>query len=130
MRLTPRHIEQLPQIPQDENGPVFDEPWQAKAFAMTVKLHEQGLFSWEEWASVLSDAIKTAQDAGDPDLGNTYYDHWLSALERLVTDKGAADHVTLEKRKEQWRNAYLNTPHGQPIALQAGGTGAAAPAVD
>ena len=130
MRLTPRHIEQLPQIPQDENGPVFDEPWQAKAFAMTVKLHEQGLFSWEEWASVLSDAIKTAQDAGDPDLGDTYSDHWLSALERLVTEKGAADHVTLEKRQEQWRNAYLNTPHGQPIELQAGGTGAAAPAVD
>ncbi|MEE1557214.1 MAG: nitrile hydratase accessory protein, partial [Alphaproteobacteria bacterium] len=42
--------EQLPSLPRDEDGPVFDEPWQAQAFAMTVWLHEQSHFTWPEWA--------------------------------------------------------------------------------
>lgn len=113
------HLEQLPQLPRDTDGPVFAEPWQAKAFAMAIKLHEQGLFSWNEWASALSDEIKTAQAQGDPDLGNTYYEHWLRALERLVTEKGAANQTSLDTQKEAWRQAYLKTPHGQPVDLPA-----------
>ena len=109
----------LPRLPRDADGPVFAEPWQAKAFAMTLTLHEKGLFSWEEWADALSDEIKTAQVGGDPDLGNTYYEHWLRALERLVTAKGVTNQMTLEQHKERWRQAYLSTPHGQPVDLSS-----------
>ena len=77
-------IEQLPGIPLDAGTPVFKEPWEAKAFAMTLALHERGLFSWQEWAEALSHQIKLAQGAGDADLGDTYYQHWLLALESLV----------------------------------------------
>ena len=72
--------------PGDE--PPFREPWEAQAFAMTVKLHEAGHFTWPEWAAVLSEEIAEAQKRGDPDLGTTYYHHWLRALERMVVEKG------------------------------------------
>jgi nitrile hydratase accessory protein len=74
----------LPGIPRDAQGPVFNEPWEARAFAMVVLLHERGLFSWPEWAEALSREIGRAQAAGDPDLGDTYYQHWLNALEALT----------------------------------------------
>ena len=110
----------IPGIESDADGPVFREPWEAQAFALTVKLHEKGLFTWDEWAAVLSAEIASAQSSGDPDLGNTYYRHWQNALERLVVEKGATLGDELESRVETWRQAYLNTPHGQPIELSAG----------
>ena len=39
----------LPGMPVDADGPVFAEPWQAQAFAMTLALHQNGLFTWVEW---------------------------------------------------------------------------------
>ena len=80
--------QEVPSIPRDADGPVFREPWEAQAFAMTLALHERGLFSWSEWAAALAAEIKRAQGAGDPDTGETYYSHWLAALEKLVADKG------------------------------------------
>jgi nitrile hydratase accessory protein len=77
-------LDQLPGIPLDGDAPVFKEPWEAKAFAMTLALHERGLFTWPQWAEALSRQIKMAQAAGDADLGDTYYQHWLLALESLV----------------------------------------------
>jgi nitrile hydratase accessory protein len=76
----------LPGIPLDADSPVFNEPWEARAFAMTLALHERGLFTWPQWAEALSRQIKLAQAAGDEDLGHTYYQHWLLALESLVKD--------------------------------------------
>ncbi|WP_425407394.1 nitrile hydratase accessory protein [Hwanghaeella sp.] len=107
-------------ISANGDGPVFREPWEAQAFALTVSLHEAGLFSWDEWAATLSAEITSAQAAGDPDLGGTYYRHWQKALERLVIAKGATLGAELEDRVETWRQAYLNTPHGQPIEMSAG----------
>ena len=79
---------EVPGVPRDAGGPVFDEPWQAQAFAITIKLHESGVFTWKEWAATLSEEIRRAQATGDPDTGSTYYRHWLAALERLVVEKG------------------------------------------
>ena len=109
----------LPGIPRDEDGPVFGEPWEAQAFAMALALHARGLFSWNEWAATLADEIKRARAAGDPDTGETYYRHWLAALERLVAEKGVADAGTLARYRDAWDHAADRTPHGQPIALRA-----------
>src|SRR6266478_3014195 len=81
----------VPGLPCDAEGPVFREPWEAQAFAIVVTLHERGLFGWDEWAAMLGEEIKAAQRAGDPDTGETYYRHWLAALERMVAHKGLAD---------------------------------------
>jgi nitrile hydratase accessory protein len=113
-----RAAQDVPSIPRDTDGPVFREPWEAQAFAMTLALHERGLFSWKEWAEALGAEIKRAQPAGDPDTGETYYLHWLAALERLVAEKGVASTETLHRYKHAWEHACERTPHGRPIELQ------------
>jgi nitrile hydratase accessory protein len=110
----------LPDLPRDAAGAVFHEPWEAQAFALALALHERGLFTWGEWAATLADEIKAAQAAGDPDRGNTYYRHWLNALERLVAEKNVASGATLARYREAWGRAAARTPHGAPIALAVG----------
>ena len=107
----------LPGIPRDSEGPVFQEPWEAQAFAITVALHERGLFTWPEWTAALASEIKRAQAAGDRDTGETYYRHWLAALERIVADKGIADTKALARHYNAWGCAADRTPHGEPIEL-------------
>jgi nitrile hydratase accessory protein len=106
----------LPGLPRDVDGPVFAEPWQAQAFALTLQLHEQGCFTWTEWAQALSEQLKAAGPADD---GARYYEHWLAALERLVTGKRLAGADALAARKHAWEAAYLRTPHGQPVILRS-----------
>lgn len=101
------------------DAPVFDAPWQAQAFAMVLALHRQGLFTWPEWAQALARQIRMAQAAGDPDRGDTYYQHWLAALEALVAEKGATDADELQRHARAWARAAARTPHGQPIEPQA-----------
>jgi nitrile hydratase accessory protein len=103
----------LPRLPRDADGPVFAQPWQAQAFALTLKLHEAGAFTWSEWAQALS-----AELATDPqDDGSRYYDHWVAALERLVTARRLAETAELAARKAAWAQAYETTPHGKPVEL-------------
>jgi nitrile hydratase accessory protein len=104
--------------PRDDDGPVFRAPWEAQAFAMAVSLHQQGLFTWTEWASALGRRIAAAQAAGDPDLGDTYYLHWLDALEELVATKGASTAAELQRHREAWNRAAHRTPHGRQIELR------------
>jgi nitrile hydratase accessory protein len=113
----PDPLAALPEIPRDAEGPVFREPWEAQAFAMAVALHERGIFSWTEWAAALAVEIKAAQAEGDPDTGETYYRHWLAALEKLVAAKALASNTELTARRDQWDRAARATPHGQPIEL-------------
>ncbi len=117
-RVEAERLEALPPLPRDEEGPVFAEPWQAQAFALAVKLSEQGRFTWKEWASALADELEAAAARGEPDDGSQYYHHWVAALERLVTEKGMADAPELLVRKEAWADAYRHTPHGKPIVLR------------
>jgi nitrile hydratase accessory protein len=108
----------LLRLPRDQDGPVFAEPWQAQAFALAVRLSAQGHFTWKEWAAALADELKAAADRGEPDDGSHYYEHWLAALERLVTAKGLSSPAAMQQRKEAWADAYRRTPHGQPVELR------------
>ena len=114
-----RALHNVASIPRDADGPVFAEPWEAQAFAMTLTLHERGVFKWSEWAEMLGTEIKRAQAAGDPDAGDTYYRHWLAALERMVAEKGVTDGATLARYYNAWDRAADRTPHGRPIELTA-----------
>jgi len=104
-------------LPRDGGEPVFREPWEARAFALVVDLHARGLFTWPEWAETLSREIAAAQAAGDPDLGDSYYRHWLAALERMVTERRVTTAHGLEARRAAWHRAAAATPHGEPIEL-------------
>ena len=112
-----RATEAVPGVPRDVDGPVFREPWEAQAFSMALALHQRGLFTWPEWAATLADEIKRAQAHGDPETGETYYWHWLAALERLVAEKGIASRETLARYRDAWDRAADRTPHGTPIEL-------------
>jgi nitrile hydratase accessory protein len=76
-----------PGLPKRDNTPVFNEPWEARAFAITLTLQERALFSWPEWSAALAHEIASAQQRGDQDPGNSYYIHWLRALEVLLTER-------------------------------------------
>ncbi len=106
-------VPNLPALPVDDEGPVFREPWEAQAFALVVKLHEGGHFGWDEWAQTLGAEIKAAQAAGDPDLGTTYYRHWLAALERLVAAKGILSPEALADRRA---HLAAHPPHQDHVA--------------
>ena len=111
-------MQKFPAQPTDEDGPVFNEPWEALAFSLVLALHEKGQFSRGEWAETLSEQIKTAQLNGDPDIGNTYYHHWLNALENITLEKNISSNREIHEKVKQWREAYLSTPHGQPVELK------------
>jgi nitrile hydratase accessory protein len=111
--MTPDPHAALASIPADEGGPGFKEPWEAQAFALVAALHEGGHFTWAEWVEVLSAEIRQAQAGGDPDRGDTYYRHWLAALEKIVLAKRLIDDVDLRLRRIEYA---FNVPkkHGHP----------------
>jgi nitrile hydratase accessory protein len=86
--------------PPEGDRPPFRAPWQAQAFALQVALMDRGLISAREWADALGAAIRAAQVAGDPDLGDTYWHHWAVALENLVAAKGLASRVLIDARTD------------------------------
>jgi nitrile hydratase accessory protein len=106
-------IESSKGIPLDCGEPVFREPWEAQAFAMTVRLYERGLFSWAEWAQALG-----AEIARPGDGPSDYYRLWLSALEKLVAEKSVIGPSEIARRQAEWREAAAATPHGEPIMLR------------
>lgn len=104
-------------LPRSGDEPVFREPWEARAFAMAVELHAGGLFTWPQWAEILSRTIRQAQAGGDPDCGDSYYRHWLAALETVVIERRVTSPDRLADRREAWHRAAAATPHGEPIEL-------------
>ena len=100
-----------------DEGPAFAEPWEAQAFALAVKLSEQGHFTWQEWAAILADELASA-NCGNNDDGSHYYRYWLAALEKLVTMKGLTDREAMQSCKDAWANAYRHTPHGESVQLE------------
>ncbi|OLA97665.1 MAG: nitrile hydratase accessory protein [Candidatus Rokubacteria bacterium 13_2_20CM_69_15_2] len=115
--MTTPDLSALPQVPRDEEGPVFREPWEAQAFGMAVALHARDLFTWKEWATYLADEIAAARARGEVDDGSRYYHYWLAALEKIVAAKGLVGADELVTRKDEWDHAARATPHGQPIVL-------------
>lgn len=111
---------ELGDLPRDEDGPVFAEPWQAQAFALAVRLSAQGYFTWKEWADALSRELAEAAERDEADDGTEYYFHWVAALEKLAAAKGLTGEAELYERKEAWADAYRHTPHGKPVQLRAG----------
>ncbi|OCJ05200.1 nitrile hydratase accessory protein [Rhizobium sp. AC44/96] len=108
-------LAQSPQLPISADGePVFPEPWAAEAFAMTVHLHERGLFSWNEWAENLSRELHKPGRAVD---GSDYFDCWVAALSAVLVERGIADADALLALQRSWQRAAEATPHGHPIEL-------------
>ncbi|TIX88768.1 nitrile hydratase accessory protein [Rhizobium sp. P44RR-XXIV] len=109
-------LAQSPELPKSADGePVFPEPWAAEAFAMTVHLHEKGVFAWSEWAERLSVELHKPGRAAD---GSDYFDCWVAALCGLLVAKGIADADVIADLQRSWQRAAKATPHGKPIVLE------------
>ena len=78
----------------------FAEPWEAKAFAIVVKLADAGHFTWPEWVECFSKevAAATAVEAVGG-LPKTYYEQWLDAAERIMIEKGMTSREQLVARR-------------------------------
>jgi nitrile hydratase accessory protein len=110
-------IGSLPRLPGEGFELVFAEPWQAQAFALVIELSKCGYFTWPEWTQALAQELNAAAVSGESDNGPRYFEHWLTALERLVIAKGLTDSGALMRRKSAWTDAYRHTLHGKPVAL-------------
>jgi len=100
-----------------QDHPVFEEPWHAEVFALTLSLHQSGHFTWTEWTRHLAGAIAAATSRGEADRGDRYYLHWLDALEAILALKGLVGPGERSVRKADWERAARETPHGKPIEL-------------
>ena len=115
--MSPPDRDPIGPLARHDGEPVFDEPWQAQALAAAAALTDSGLFTRSAWSETLGAELRRAEDAGAPDTAETYYRAVVAALERLVAESGAASADALAERRETWRRAYLETPHGQPVVL-------------
>lgn len=114
--LTDSELAALPALPRDQAGPVFAAPWEAQVFAMTLRLHEAGCFTWPEWVELFSAELAAAAP-GATTMPGDYYQRWLATLEKMVAEKGLLAPVELTRRKAAWARAAERTPHGEPIVL-------------
>ena len=108
---------QLPESLLHNDEPVFQEPWQAQAFALAVSLIQAGKISWQDWSRTLGEEVAGAADRGIAEDGSGYYELWLHALERLVDDTGLSTTAELAELTEAWRTAYQTTPHGEAVTI-------------
>ncbi|MDK3071883.1 nitrile hydratase accessory protein [Sedimentitalea sp. JM2-8] len=97
--------------------PVFDEPWHAQLFALTVHLNESGRFDWPGWAARFSKTLAAHGLNRDLDGGDDYFLAWLETLETLLAEDGTADPQDVAGTRDAWERAYLKTPHGAPVCL-------------
>jgi len=109
-----------PEDPLKPRDAVFDEPWHAQVLAIADTMVQAGTFSASDWAGALGAALKAAEARGDDDTAETYYLCATEALEGLVARNTQISGEALAERKAAWARAYLATPHGKPVDLEAG----------
>ncbi len=97
--------------------PRFDEPWHAQLFALTVALSEAGHFTWPDWTEALGASLARHRRGGPLDGGDDYFAAWLDALEGLLDGQDLVAAEEAGRVRELWRQAYLDTPHGEPVRL-------------
>ncbi len=96
--VSPLICKSLPLAVDDEIK--FNEPWEARAFAIIVQLANAGQFTWAEWVECFSKEVAAAaavEAAGG--APNTYYQQWLTAAEKIMIAKGIASADQLAARK-------------------------------
>lgn len=117
MNASKLHIPPITGLSLDNEGPVFDKPWQAQAFSLLLHLHQTGLFPWKDWVQTFSDEIKASPAQPGESINDAYYRQWIAAMESMVTALGLTAFEDITRRTEEWQQAYVNTPHGQPVTL-------------
>jgi nitrile hydratase accessory protein len=100
-----------------DGEPAFDQPWQAQVLAIADTLVQSGMFSASTWSDALGAELKKAIEGGEADNQETYYRCVLQTLETLVAANSEIDREAMRGKRDDWEQAYLSTPHGQPVEL-------------
>ncbi len=100
-----------------DGTPVFEQEWQAQVLAMADAMIANKSIEPTGWSEAFGARLAQAHAAGRQDDMETYYAVALDTLETLMTSQGALTKVEISKRREAWKQAYLRTPHGQPVKL-------------
>jgi nitrile hydratase accessory protein len=106
----------LPELPADDGGPAFREPWEAQTFALVVSLHKAGRFTWPEWVATVAEEIRR----DDPGDGTSLYRHWLAALEKIAVEKSLATDTELRVRRIECRanaQAHVHVARREPVGI-------------
>ena len=89
-----------PSCVADLDRPRVDAEWQRRACGLAVALSEFGHYAWSDFQQQLIDASGRWEDAPADERGRwAYYEHWVTALDRLVRDRGMLgdDYVVPER---------------------------------
>lgn len=117
-----------PTADDTDDGPTFDEPWQARAFALAVALtgEDQRDWTWEEFQRELVSEVEADPGPAGSDEA-VYYRQWLRSLERFLVDRGAVDPDDLLARAAEFeageRDAHefvAGDPHAHADRLPEG----------
>lgn len=95
----------------------FEEPWQAKAFALAVHLSARGLFSWREWTEAFAEVPRAETASRESSEATAYWRNWVLTLERMLVARGFATAEMLAELTAAWDEAFHTTPHAQPVLL-------------
>jgi len=116
--LVGRGLDSLKPLVSVDGEPSFEEPWQAQVLALAYTLVQNEMFSASAWSDALGEALREAEANAAADNQETYYRCVLSALERLVANHSEINSDVLAGKRKDWEEAYLSTPHGQPVKLK------------
>ncbi len=100
-----------------DGAPAFEEAWQAQVLAIADTLVQSGLYTASQWSQTLGEELAAAEARGDEDNQQTYYECALRALETLVSAHSDINSSAMTNMRQAWEEAYLSTPHGQPVTL-------------
>ena len=93
-----------------DDGPIFDEAWQAQLLAMVDQMITNSVFSNTLWSETLGANLKAAETAGESDDIDTYYAAVLKTFESLLDQSSNISSANITDKQQAWERAYLSTP--------------------
>jgi nitrile hydratase accessory protein len=102
-----------PAAPPRANGElVFAEPWESRAFGLAMSLNESGVFTWDEFREELIAAISSWEQSAQPGDCYSYYQCWLTALERISITHDLIPAHSLRERAQELADRPAGYDHG------------------
>ena len=90
-------------LPRQNGELVFSAPWEGRAFGIAITLKDSGAFAWEEFREhLIAEVSQEVYREVYREQASVYYEQWLAALEKLVTEAGYLTPEELNLRMEEY----------------------------
>src|SRR3954452_14850838 len=102
-----------PAAPPRSNGElVFAEPWEGRAFGLTMALVHGGTMSYETFRTALIERISAWEAAAPAGERFSYYRCWLQALEQVLNRAGLVGMHQVAERSSAFARRPAGDDHG------------------